>query len=88
MKSPTGPMIGTIVMTLIGNVMLAVFIQLTGASTAAEGFMIALLLSIVICAKLAVNYFFEGKSLKLYGLTAGFHVIPYLIGGILLAIWK
>jgi hypothetical protein len=88
MRTAAGPMVGTVLMTLIGSFLLAVFIQLTGASTALEGFVIALLLSIIICAKIAVNYFFEGRSFKLYLLTVGFHVIPYLIGDVLLAVWK
>lgn len=88
MKTSGGQMFGTVVMTLIGSVVLAIVIQLAGAATAYEGFVIALLLSLVLAAKLAVNYFFEGKSMKLYALTIGFHVIPYLAGGIVLAVWK
>ncbi|KEO83259.1 DUF1761 domain-containing protein [Tumebacillus flagellatus] len=86
--SAAGPMIGTVIMTIIATLALAVFIQLTGAATALQGFWVALLLCIILAAKIAVNYFFEGRGFKLYLLTIGFHTIPYLIGGILLAVWK
>jgi hypothetical protein len=84
----TGPMIGTVIMTLIATFALAIMIQMTGAVTAVDGLLVALLLCIIISAKIAVNYFFEGRSFKLYWLTIGFHVIPYLIGGVILAVWK
>ena len=87
-RTAAGPMIGTVIMTLIASYLLAVFIKLAGATTATEGLVVALLLSIVIAAKIAVNYFFEGRGFKLYLLTIGFHVIPYLIGGVLLAVWQ
>jgi preprotein translocase subunit SecF len=51
MKPAAGPMIGTVVMTIISSYLLAVLIQLAGATTALEGFVIALLLGIVISAK-------------------------------------
>ncbi|MGZ4031939.1 MAG: DUF1761 domain-containing protein [Tumebacillaceae bacterium] len=88
MRSAAGPMIGTVIMTIVSTYFLALFIQVTHATTAIDGLLIALLLSIVICAKIATNYFFEGRSFKLYWLTVGFHVIPFLIGGVILAVWK
>lgn len=88
MRTAAGPMAGTVIMTIIASYLLAVFIEIAGATTALEGFVVALLLSIVLAAKIAVNYFFEGRGVKLYLLTIGFHVIPYLIGGVILAVWK
>ncbi|MGB8956567.1 MAG: DUF1761 domain-containing protein [Tumebacillaceae bacterium] len=87
-RTATGPMIGTVIMTIIATYLLAVFIELAGATTAMEGLVVGLLLSLVIAAKIAINYFFEGRGFQLYLLTIGFHVIPYLIGGVLLAAWR
>lgn len=87
LKPSAGPMVGTVIMTLLSNVALAVLIQWTGATTALDGLWIALLISLVLAGKIAVNYIFENRSFKLYWLTIGFHIIPFLLGGIVIAVW-
>lgn len=86
-NSSAGPMIGAMLMNLIATVLLAIFIQLTGAANAGEGLLIALLLALAIAAKIAMNYFFEGKKLNLFLITAGYHTITLLISGLLLGAW-
>ena len=39
-------------------------------------------------SSVALNYLFEGKSLKLFAITGGYHVLRFTLIGIILGIWN
>ena len=68
---------------------LAVFIQAAGVTGVVDGLVVGLIAGIgFVAVALASNHAFEGKSLKLYLINAGFSVVQYAVLGILLAAWQ
>lgn len=79
--------VGAILLTLA--LALAVFIQAAGVTGVVDGLVVGLIAGIgFVAVALASNHAFEGKSLKLYLINAGFPVVQYAVLGILLAAWQ
>jgi len=77
--------LGTLLMTYI----LANFINLTNATTAVGGAMTGfwLWLGFVATTKLS-DVLFEGKSMLLYKINAGYYLVSMALMGALLAVWR
>ncbi|MYH41323.1 MAG: DUF1761 domain-containing protein [Chloroflexi bacterium] len=70
-------------------VALAVLIQGLGAEGAAEGLAVGLLAAVAfIMTTNAMNYAFEGKSLLLYGINNGYHLLAFAVIGAVLGAWQ
>lgn len=68
---------------------LAMIVQLTGASAAAEGVLLGLLVGVgfVVSTQLP-NYTFESRSLKIYVVNVGDPVVTFTTIGLLLTVWQ
>ena len=68
---------------------LAVLIQALGAEGAADGLAVGLLAAVAfIMTTNAMNYAFEGKSLRLYGINNGYHLLAFAVIGAVLGAWQ
>jgi len=68
---------------------LAMIVQLTGASTAAEGVLLGLLAGVgFVAATQLPNYMFESRSLKIYVINVGYPVVTFTTIGLLLTVWQ
>ena len=68
---------------------LALIVQLTGASTAAEGVLLGLLAGVgFVAATQLPNYMFESRSLKIYVINVGYPVVTFTTIGLLLTVWQ
>jgi hypothetical protein len=45
---------------------------------------VGLLIGISIAAKIGMNYLFEGKKLALYLITVGYHIVSYIVAGLII----
>lgn len=80
-------------LTFLAHLMMALivayFLELTGASTVVDGLRIALTAWVgFIGASMFINGLFTGKSAKLFTIDGGYHLLNMIIYGILLALWK
>ena len=70
------------------TLVLALLAQGLGADSAGEGLGLGLLAAIgFVFTSNAINYAFEGRSLKLFLINGGYPLISYSVIGILLATW-
>ncbi len=68
---------------------MALIVQLTGASTAAEGVLLGLLPGVGFVAAIQLpNYTFESRSLKIYVINVGYPVVTFTTIGLLLTVWQ
>ena len=68
---------------------LAVLIQGLGAEGPVDGLVIGLLAAVAfLMTTNAMNYAFEGRSLRLYGINNGYHVLAFAVIGLLLGAWQ
>lgn len=74
----------TALTALCGAFVLAVLINMAGESTIMSGVIIGLLIGISIAAKIGMNFLFENKGRALYLITIGYHLVSYLIAGIII----
>ena len=82
------PYVVAVVSAVVFTMGLALLAQGLGADTAGEGLLLGLLVAIgFIFTANAINYAFEGRSLKLFLINAGYPLISYSAIGILLAVW-
>ena len=73
---------------IVFTLVLALLAQGLGADGAGEGLGLGLLAAIgFIFTSNAINYSFEGRSLKLFLINGGYPLISYSVIGILLATW-
>jgi Protein of unknown function (DUF1761) len=79
MVSPTGPMIGAVIVSLVNSFVLAVLLQWTHAQSVAEGLSVGLLLALIVITATTINYLFEGRAMKLMAIQTGFHVVVFLV---------
>ena len=70
------------------TLVLALLAQGLGADGAGEGLGLGLLAAIgFIFTSNAINYAFEGRSLKVFLINGGYPLVSYSVIGILLATW-
>jgi len=74
----------TALTALVGTYLLALLLTLTEERTIATGITIGLIIGLIISVKIGMNYLFEKKSLTLYFITIGYHLVTYLLAGIIL----
>ncbi len=68
---------------------LAVLIQALGAEGPIDGLLVGLLAAVAfILSTSAMNYAFEGRSLCLYGINNGYHVLAFAVIGVVLGAWQ
>jgi hypothetical protein len=78
---------GAFVLSLIISFVFAMFLgpERTASMGAMAGFMAGLFW---VAAAIGITYLFERKSLKLFFINAGYHVITFTLIGFILGIWK
>jgi hypothetical protein len=80
--------IGSVVMAVLTSIFLALLLQLSQNAGAASGLSIGLLVTLIVLAKIATNFFFESRSLKLFWITAGYHAVSLLVSAFILGAWR
>lgn len=82
------PYVVAVVCAAVFTIVLALLAQGLGADSAGEGLGLGLLAAVgFIFTSNALNYAFEGRSLKLFLINGGYPLISYSVIGILLAAW-
>ncbi len=83
------PYVVAIASALVFVLGLAVLIQGLGAEDAVDGLLVGLLAAVAfIMTTSAMNYAFEGRSLCLYGINNGYHIVAFVVIGALLGAWQ
>lgn len=81
--------ITVLVASLIVALALAALVQIAGAKTIVEGLWVGLLVGIgFVATSFAAGYSFEGRSLALYLVNVGYHLVSLSLLGVLLALWR
>ncbi|SES18002.1 DUF1761 domain-containing protein [Psychrobacillus sp. OK032] len=77
---------GSLIFSLIISFVLALFLgpERTATMGAMAGFMAGLFW---VATAMGITYLFERKSLKLFLINAGYHVITFMIMGLILGFW-
>lgn len=88
MVSPTGPMIGAVIVSLVNSFALALLLKWTGAFDLGDALSVAALLSVVVTAATAINYLFEGRKMQLLAIQVGYHIVLFVINSILFTVWQ
>ncbi|HYK73471.1 MAG TPA: DUF1761 domain-containing protein [Pseudoneobacillus sp.] len=76
----------TALTALIGAFLLALLLTLVEEKTLVSGVTIAMIMAISISAKIGMNYLFESRSSRLYMITIGYHLVSYLVAGIIIGL--
>jgi hypothetical protein len=81
-----GPMtyILTGLTALCGVFVLSILFTMIGEQTIFSGMFLGLLIGISISAKIGMNFLFENRGIGLYLITIGYHLVSYLIAGIII----
>lgn len=74
----------TALTALCGSFVLALLLTLADETTVWSGLVVGLLIGISISLKIGMNYLFEGHKLGLYFITIGYHLISYVIAGLII----
>lgn len=74
----------TALTALGGCYLLALLLTLPNERTIAAGVTIGLIIGLSISVKIGMNYLFEKKSLPLFFVTIGYHLVTYLLAGIII----
>ncbi len=83
------PYVIAVVAAVVFTTSLALLIQGLGAEGAGEGLGLGVLAAVgFIFTSNAINYAFEGRSLRLFFINGGYPLISYSVIGILLATWS
>ena len=77
----------TFIAALVATIILAVFIDLAQARTAIEGAMAGVLLWVGVAAVAGMGFIWGDKPKKLFLIDSGYHLVSFLAGGAILAIW-
>ncbi|WP_281367612.1 DUF1761 domain-containing protein [Paenibacillus germinis] len=67
---------------------MALLLTLGSETTWLTGLTIGLLIGLSISLKIGMNYLFENSKLQLYFITIGYHLVSYLIAGIIIGAWQ
>ncbi|OLS33877.1 DUF1761 domain-containing protein [Bacillus sp. MRMR6] len=86
--SSGGPMtyVLTALTALVGSFFLALLLTLFEERTIMSGLTVAIIVAISISAKIGMNFLFESKTKRLYFITIGYHIVAYIVSGIILGI--
>jgi hypothetical protein len=76
----------TALTALFGAFILAILVSMVGEQTIATGVTVGLLIAISISVKIGMNFLFESRTLKLYLITIGYHLVTYLLTGIIIGV--
>ena len=83
------PYVIAVAAALVFVVAIAVLIEELGATDAVDGLVVGLLAAAAfIMTTSAMNYAFEGRSLRLYAINNGYHVVAFALIGALLGAWR
>jgi hypothetical protein len=74
----------TALTALFGALILAILVSMVGERTIASGVTVGILIGIGISVKIGMNFLFESRTLKLYLITIGYHLVSYLLTGIII----
>lgn len=86
-RNPTAPMISAFLLTIVMAFNLALF--LSGPSDVVWGMIAGAMASIGwIALSLGIIYLFEGRSLKLWLINAGYSVVTFIAMGAIIGGWK
>lgn len=78
----------TALTALGGSFILALLLTLGDETTWLTGLGVGALIGLSISLKIGMNYLFENAKLPLYFITVGYHLVAYLIGGIIIGAWQ
>ncbi|QYR21433.1 DUF1761 domain-containing protein [Paenibacillus sp. sptzw28] len=74
----------TALTALAGAFILALLLTLADEKTMTAGLTVGLLIGISVSVKIGMNYLFEGKGIQLYLITIGYHLVSYLLAGLII----
>jgi hypothetical protein len=74
----------TALTALLGALFLALLVSMVGERTITSGIAVGLLIGLSISVKIGMNFLFESRTLKLYFITIGYHIVTYLIAGMII----
>ncbi len=77
-------MLGSILMAIVNSLLLAIIVGWVNIEGLIDGLWLGLVVGLIIAGTSATNAMYEGMKLKLYMITAGFHVISMIIAGIII----
>lgn len=74
----------TALTALGGAFLLAVLLSFADERTIGAGVLIGLLMGLSIALKIGMNYLFESRTVGLFLITAGYHLVSYAVAGVIL----
>ncbi|WP_308636326.1 DUF1761 domain-containing protein [Paenibacillus silvisoli] len=82
---------GTYVLTaftaIAGAFLLALVLTLGGEDpTVSAGLAVGLIAGLIVSAKIGMNYLFEGRSLQLFLITSGYHLVTFVLTGLIIGL--
>ncbi|MEC0268835.1 DUF1761 domain-containing protein [Paenibacillus anseongense] len=78
----------TALTALGGCFILALLLTMGTETTWVSGLAVGALIGLSISLKIGMNYLFENAKLPLYFITVGYHLVAYVIGGIIIGAWQ
>lgn len=78
----------TTITALIGVFIVALIASMVDDVTVGTGAMIGLLVGLSVSAKIGMNYLFENGTKGLYFITIGYHLVSYLVTGVIIGAWS
>ncbi len=78
----------TAVTALISVLVIAFLAAMMDEVTIGSGAVIGLLVGIAVSAKIGMNYLFENGKLGLYLITIGYHLVAFLLAGLIIGAWN
>ena len=87
--SPSRAMANAVVMAIFTCVAMAMLVSWTGASGAAQGLMLGLIVGIGFCAAvIGTNAGFEGRPFTLIAINSGHYMTDMIAVALILTLWK
>jgi hypothetical protein len=88
-KSIAGLLIGTFIITVIEIFVLSWIVSLTGCNGILGGLIIGLATGLgFVATTLGVTFLYEGRSMKLFFIDAGYHIVGLSIAGSIIGAWR
>src|SRR5690242_10031402 len=78
----------TMLTALVGSFLLALLLTVGDKPDAGTGLMIGLILGVAVSVKIGMNYLFEGRKLPLYLITIGYHLVTFLLSGLIIGLMQ
>jgi hypothetical protein len=87
-KSLAKLLIGTFIITAFMVYLLAYLIAATGSFSALGGLRMGFITGIgFVATTLGITFLYEGRSLKLFLIDAGYHIAGLLVSGLIIGMW-